>query len=115
VTSTYYLLIKKRERKNGKNYVYEQVTLENRSRSFMGVQQTRAIDFNNKIRSADAISPEFNMNRTNAGIGFKMKSDLNNFASPESLKSMTMPLANKSAKNSANVRSDFDGPQTEQT
>lgn len=39
VTSTYYLLIKRRERQTGKNYVYEQVTLDKqgRKRSTPGV------------------------------------------------------------------------------
>jgi hypothetical protein len=68
------------------------------------------------MRTTDGFAPEFNMNRTNAGSGYKMKIEMNNFASPESSKAMTMPMANKviNVKNSPNSRNDADGPQTVQ-
>lgn len=44
VTSTYYLLLKKKERQTGKNYVYEQVTFEKRKNlySTSNLKQKRA-------------------------------------------------------------------------
>jgi hypothetical protein len=76
------------------------------------VQQTRVQDI--PMRTTDGFAADFNLNRTNAVSGFKMKIEMNNFASPESPKAMTMGNKIITVKNPSNNRSDSDGPQSVQ-
>ena len=72
VTSTYYLLIKKKERKTGRNYVYEQVTSDKRNKGLIDREPVRVPDLSSTVRGKGRFGSDFNMNQT-------VRADFNKF------------------------------------